>query len=507
MIKKYFNKLNTKENISIIIITVILSIIINFPLLTKNILTADVLLNNYYYNAYNWEISLGRFGLFITGIIKNFLVIKHIDLFISFILLGIITVIIIDIFKIKNKVLKLLTILTVTASINISSTLLFTYCNLSYIIAFLTSLLSSYILIKENNKTKYLISIILLIISESIYQSYISVSITLLIMYYIKKLIKNDFNLKEFIKNISTIIIGMIIYFIIMKISLVVFNTNLSNYSSANSFGIKNILSIKDQIINTYITFYNYYFKDTIIKNTYLKNNILNIFLLSILIISIIYNILKEETSLKNIIIIIIFLTILPISLNFILLIISDTKMQPLMSTSYVLMIPFILSLTKNNNNLIKYLVIILTIILTRNYIIQISATYQTLETTYNKTYKIAANIVDNINELGYDKKVLIAGNLNNNKYYNYNMNYSLENVKKLNYGFISNSSLFWNEYVNIKNGWTRFMYEYLGTNIDFVDEEKYNEILEKDEFKEMKEYPNKESIKLIDDVIVIKLN
>ena len=39
--------------------------------------------------------------------------------------------------KIQNKVLKLLTILTVTASINISSTLLFTYCNLSYIIAFL----------------------------------------------------------------------------------------------------------------------------------------------------------------------------------------------------------------------------------------------------------------------------------------------------------------------------------------------------------------------------------
>ena len=44
-------------------------------------------------------------------------------------------------------------------------------------------------------------------------------------------------------------------------------------------------------------------------------------------------------------------------------------------------------------------------------------------------------------------------------------------------------------------------------TELIIVDEEKYNEILEKDEFKEMKEYPNKESIKLIDDVIVIKLN
>ena len=64
------NKLFSKSNTFLIILVVVIGFVINLPLFTKNILTADVLLNTTYYNAYSWEISLGRFGLFILGIFK-----------------------------------------------------------------------------------------------------------------------------------------------------------------------------------------------------------------------------------------------------------------------------------------------------------------------------------------------------------------------------------------------------------------------------------------------------
>ena len=50
-----------KRNLLIILITFIFLFLTHLPLMTKNILSADILLNNVFYNGYSWEISLGRF--------------------------------------------------------------------------------------------------------------------------------------------------------------------------------------------------------------------------------------------------------------------------------------------------------------------------------------------------------------------------------------------------------------------------------------------------------------
>lgn len=52
-----------KDNFILIGCIFIILMLIHFPLLTKNIVGADILLNNYFYNGFSWEISLGRFGL------------------------------------------------------------------------------------------------------------------------------------------------------------------------------------------------------------------------------------------------------------------------------------------------------------------------------------------------------------------------------------------------------------------------------------------------------------
>ena len=154
-------RLLKKDNIMLITIVFILLILLHFPLLSKNIIGADILLNNYFYNGYSWEISLGRFGLYVIGILKGFISFPNIDLFISFFLISISVLLIIDLFNIKNVTSKILCILLFTVSPIISSTLLFHYCAIGYFLSFFFGVFSIYIFYKAKGKyLKYLISLI-----------------------------------------------------------------------------------------------------------------------------------------------------------------------------------------------------------------------------------------------------------------------------------------------------------------------------------------------------------
>ena len=175
------------------------------------------------------------------------------------------------------------------------------------------------------------------------------------------------------------------------------------------------------------------------------------------------------------------------------------------MSSGYLLIFFFVFYFMQDKK-IISILTIFLFIFIIRGYIIQDSATYQTLEHTYQKTYQVASDIRGRINKLGYQKQVMIVGNLDQNKYYNKQDSTELNNISSYTYGFVSNYSLFWDEYSNMKNGWSRFMKGEVGTSITFVDIDTYQKILETKEYKDMEVYPDKDSIQLIDNVIVVKL-
>ena len=175
-----------KNNYILFLGTILLLILVHLPLLTKNIITADVLLNNFFYNSYSWEISLGRFGLYIVGILKGFNSIPIIDLSVSFVIIPIITYFLLDLFEIKKLLNKVFVVLIMVISPIMSATLLFHYCAIGYLIAFLCSVLSTYVFYKIKNKyLKNILPIILIVISLSMYQAYLSVIVTVFVLYNI----------------------------------------------------------------------------------------------------------------------------------------------------------------------------------------------------------------------------------------------------------------------------------------------------------------------------------
>lgn len=368
-----------------------------------------------------------------------------------------------------------------------SATLLFDYCSIGYTLAFLCSILSIYVYYKEENKIKkYLFSLILIVVALSMYQAYLSVIVTTFIIYNIKLLLEKKENFKLSLKYILTLLMGALLYFIIMKISLLVFHVNMSNYSGADKIGLQTLLSIPKKIGLSYKLFYEYYFTDKIVKNIYIKNNILNIFLLILLIIGVVFQIFKNNLSPKKKVLTLLLVLTLPIFLNSIIFTINDIKLQLLMSASYLL-IPLLLITTMPENKM-KYLSIIVIILLLRNNLIQTQATYLSLENTFNKyNTVITSAIKENINHQNY-KFALIGSTKNETE------------INKLNYGFISDDAIFWEEYNLKKLGFERFCYEYYGLNLTFVSEEDYDKI-------KQRENKNQEIIYTYDDIIVIDLS
>lgn len=474
-----------------LLLFIISSILIHLALFTKDILTADVLLNANYYDGYSWEISLGRFGLYIFGLLKGFMVFKELEIFLSIVLFGISSILLLDLFNIKNKVIQAISLLVISSSPIVSATLLFHYCSLPYSFAFLCSVLSIYLLVKSKNKIiKYLLPIFLICTSLSLYQAYLAVPVTLIVLYSIKRIFDHTFSWKDLLNSLLVALLGTILYFILMKISLLIFQVDMSSYRGANSFSLSTIFDIPKRIIDCYLSFYQYYFSDKIVNNSNLSINIYNIFFLGISLISIILSAIKNKLSWKHNLLLALLLICLPLCVNVISIILPDTSLQLLMSSGYLLFIIFFGYLI-NNHKILTVLGCIILIFIVRGYLIQDQATYQTLDNTYRKTYEVASDIKDEMIE-SHCSQLMIVGNIQENN----------SDISSLTYGFISNYPLFWEEYSNLKNGWERFMKYYVGYPITFVDQEQYNKILNSSKFKKMKYYPN--TMKT-DNVLVVK--
>lgn len=451
-----------KYLILICLCSFILLFIVHLPLLTKNILTADVLLNNFFYNGYSWEISLGRFGLFIIGLLKNYMSIPLIDLIPSYIILSITTYFLIDLFDIKDKINTIFTILIMAINPIVCMTLLFHYCSIGYLIAFLFGILSIYIFYKVKNKyIRNILPIIFIIISLSMYQAYLSLIITVFVLYNIKLIINNKYNYKNVINYLILLAIGVITYFILMKISLLVFHINPSDYSGADKVGIKTILSFPKKFILSYKIFFEFFFKNNIVKNSYFHTYFYYIGLFIIMFINIVKSIIKNKIKFSNIILLIILLLLLPVFLNSVIFVINDAKMQLLMAASYVIIPIFILSI--NYDKISKFILVILFTILIKNYYIQTQATYISLENTFNSYNIVIEKALDTDNNYKY----MIIGNI------------SIKNdINKLNYGFISDLGIFWEEYNLKKLAFNKFVNNYCGRNVSFVDIDLYNSLL-----------------------------
>ena len=509
----------TKDKKIIFLVTIISSMIVHFQLYALIITGPDTLINSMYHQADIWEAMLLRFGLDFMQAIKGNIVSPILATLLSTVFLGITVVLVIDIFKIQNKYLKYLTSILFVVSPNISATLTFFYCSDAYILGMVLATLSVYIIRRfDNRRWPIFIGGLLLALAMGMYETYLSVTMVLSVATLLIDLLNNKENKKVFLnlsKYIIMGIVGICLFYVLSHITLLLKNLPISSYSGANKIGLSTLLNLPKLLPESYQSFFYYYFTDEMIPNTIWHTNILYIIIFVIELISIIYIIIKNKVykKLTNTILIVFAIVIIPMCFGIIEIIVPDVDIHILMACSMIYIFPLFFKvlemLPKGKIHIVlKYVVVVCSLLIAWNYTWQDNASYIAINTMQNQAINTATRIVNQIEELDeYNPQmpVLLLGGLENNKYFS-RENTSIE-AKKIfdrTWGFISEKSTIW--WGNL-DSWRKIFYEYVGVNLNLVSESECKEILESDEFKNMKYYPEKDAIKVINGTVVVKLS
>ena len=222
--------------------------------------------------------------------------IPGLSLFWAILFLSAIPIIIIKEFNVEKIGMKILIIICVVASLHQASTMSYAYCRDEFTLAYLLAVLSAVYLLKAikkgSKKIHYdIYAICYLIVSLAIYQSYLSVTLVLLAIGFIIYII-SDTSVKECVKAIIRVgidlVISVVLYYISVQLSLIVWHTKMSSYRNMDQswFDIK---AIPSMIKNAYISFYQYFFTNQMFFNDFRGKKYLHFIILLLMIAMIIY--------------------------------------------------------------------------------------------------------------------------------------------------------------------------------------------------------------------------
>ena len=455
--------------------------------------------------------KLGRWGLELLQSIFPNISMPWLNGLILIILVAISACLVAKILGVKSKVKQCLIGTIMVTYTSITCTMAYMFTASSYGVAILLSVLSVYFAVKMKRKTHLFLSIVCLIFSLSIYQAYIGLIATLFIILLIKDCINKEEDFKKIIfkglKFLAILIIASLIYLITVVVINYYTGNTLSDYQGANEVGNITIKSILSGIANSYMTLPRLVLRDfyglsagIILKIGYA------IALASILILAIMQLKNISKVSKKKTILYILLALILPISMNLMYVISSKIEIHSLMlyGNCFILILPLVLleevPITKIKQWINKVVVITL-IFVSYKYVVYANECYFELKFSYENTYAFYNTLVTRIESTqGFDEnsKIAFIGQYSG-VMLTYN-NYVFDDLNDFT-GIINNLEMI-NAYSK-----ERFILNYIGVDFKYASETEINDLKNRSEVQLMEIYPFSNSIKKIDDYIVVKFS
>lgn len=497
-IKKFFNKDRKK----VFFTTFIIGLIVHLGLYSNQLVAYDAYWHYGSFLAKGWEVSLGRFFIPFIDMLRGTVVSSSLTSVIAIALVSITTLILTDILKINKNYIKILIGILLVTNPTFSLTLMYTYTGDSYTLALLFSVLSVYFLTQKINRKNVALSIICIVLSLGFYQAYLCVILTLLaIVYLINICTKKELKFKDIIKKIALDVViifaSIVLYYIFFTVIVKILNLNITEYNGGNKvLSIETIKNLLPSIKNAYVTFYNFNFTNNIIASTtFTFRHIFNIFILILVIVNFVILIINNKIykSPIKLALLAIILIILPICTCIIEIIVQERQIDLLMATA--LYLPIILLLKQielikfkklNTVSILVILICLWTFILTDN------ATY-VATLLYNRQMSAEGNRIieriENNEEITNEMPICIMGN----------MNFNIHNPRLLK---LTNFD------VSIVNTWTWQVYlqDNLALGRNICTNDTYENIENSEEYLNMDIFPSKDSIKVINGTLVVKI-
>lgn len=427
---------------------------------------------------------------------------------------------VLSLIPVKNKINALLIIAVLVTF----PTLSYSYGYLYDAVMYTFSLMFATISVDITNKYKHgwIGGGVCLMLSLGLYQAWIAVAVALIIVYIIIQVKENNFDKKQIIKLVTKNAImgisGIIFYFISVKLYNSFYHITLSSYKGLDSMGNIAFTELPQLIVNCYRSFK--HFVEGEFYHMPKQITILNYIILLILCLFS-AKIVIDGVKLKEYFrvgVFSIFVMALPIG-TCLMEIVANTDTLSIYGICmiYILLIKYsddwvikaekvpikMKKIFTMSTRLICVIMIFFFFYITQIYYFKVHVFYQ-------RTYAIANRMVMRIEELEeYPaiRKVVIGGNPGKRQDYG-TAEVMFDDV-------ITSDRGLWGQYVGMGVGtsdyaltkFTKFMNGFLGTNYESVKSDEMLELMRTDEYMRMPVWPHKDSVQVINDIIIIKMN
>ena len=369
-----------------------------------------------------------------------------------------------------------------------------------YSVAILLGTLYVYINFSFDHKLSCLFSCVCLALTLGIYQCYVGYAaaltlVTMIVFLYNGKDIKEVFQKAG--KSIITAIVGGVLYY--MGLFVILKLTGLQTTSRMNDVSLsKTITNVFPSILEAY-RYYLQYINDHIFQRRFLY--------LTFILISILCILLKSKTNVKNTVLCLAFVLLVPLASNIFTVILPGTLITMTMSYHYILIVVLALGLVDGIDikikSLLRYAVSITCVLLSWTYIISANATFTCYKLSHQYTYgqmsQVVYDIQHNENYVLNETPVIIVGYFEDTAL--------RQNIKTYRYAIdLPENLVFWKVPVGVTYNRQKYFVNYFGLDFKDIDNSEYQFVINSPEFKTMNNWPNENSIKMIDKYLVVKI-
>lgn len=391
----------------------------------------------------------------------------------------------------------------------VSSVMMYNYVADGYALAFLMSCLAAYLITKE--KPRYVLGSLLIALSCGIYQAYITVTIMLILIWMIFSLLYKNGEVKDLVIKAVKLFLaggaGMGLYYLAFFGLLEITNTQMLEYQgfeTAATFGGVNILgaiwTIKESFLSYFVDF-------SAGINAYSIINCLVVILTAVLYVA---DVARARLSWGKILMLGALVVAMPIGANVLVFINSTLDYHNLMKMGYLVFYLFLIlryekgePMSEKLDSAKAWAILGTVSVLVFNYVLIANISYHKLSMAYEKSYGTLVRIADRIEQTdGADEcsEILVLGELADSEAYSSKLPPDMTGTTD---GVIIRAD---DEMVG-QSVLSSALCDYCGKDYDFLAGKEKKDLMETDEVEKMGLWPDKDSIKVVDGVIVIKLS
>ncbi len=388
----------------------------------------------------------------------------------------------------------------------VTSTMFYRYTAGYYGLAIFLAVLAVWVI--DKNKFGFIISGIFTALALGIYQAYLPLTVAMFVLVMIKRVLdKDEIFLKHLLRGIrycGSVVIGLVLYFVILHISLAAMGIELTGYQGIGTMGKLSLSQIPSLVITAFKSFVlmpleNYCSLSSIpaIKYSYILLGLVTV-------LTVIYVLIIKKKKITDIIMTVFLGVMFPIAVNLIVIMCPDGVIYTLMVYSFavVLCTPLVLVETCPVGSIRKFasvsgIALVLCLVMSYGYLANVN--YSSMYYANRQTENYMNGFISQIRStegFSADKKwVLVGTQINDPLFCDPWQSVDIFGGSAHTYGTINGYS---------RNWWIE---AYTGITPPWADGETTEKIMSDPAVEAMPTWPDSGSIQIIDDVVVIKIS